>query len=137
MRSWAPCKGSDVQCREWLIHAKERLEATVALCTDHNILKYMHFSSIAAIVQSKLPDDMVRYFKKILVKQLSPSGVLEKEVIIGLLIKFLDEKILDCTLAVNLDIVGFLGGQEKQADRSKQQWSSYQPKYSQHSQYQQ
>jgi hypothetical protein len=95
MRGWAPCKGSDVQCREWLIHAKERLEATVALCTDHNILKYMHFSSIAAIVQSKLPDDMVRDFKKILVKQLSPSGVLEKEIIIGLLIKFLDEKIMD------------------------------------------
>ena len=42
-----------------LLSARET-EATVTLCTDHNILKYLHFSSIAGIVQSKLPYDMVR-----------------------------------------------------------------------------
>ena len=53
---------------------------------------------------------MVRDFKKILVKHLSPSGVLEKEIVIQLLIDFIDEKIMDCTLGVNLEIVNFLGG---------------------------
>ena len=61
-------------------------------------------------MQSKLPYDMVRDFKKILVKHLSPSGVLEKEIVIQLLIDFIDEKIMDCTLGVNLEIVNFLGG---------------------------
>ena len=66
MRAWADCKGTDVERREWLINAKDRLEATVHLCEEHKISKYMHFSSIAAIVQSKLPADMIRDFKKIL-----------------------------------------------------------------------
>jgi hypothetical protein len=101
IRSWSDCRGTDQVRREWLIHAKNRLEATVALCKEHNIEKYLHFSSVAGIVQSKLPYDMTRDFKKILVKHLSPSGVLEKELVIGLLIDFLDEKILDCTLGVN------------------------------------
>ena len=109
IRGWQECKGNDQARREWLIHAKNRLEATVTLCTDHDILKYLHFSSLAGIVQSKLPWDMVRDFKKILVKHLSPSGVLEKEIVIDLLLRFLDEKIMDCTLGVNLDIVNFLG----------------------------
>ena len=110
VRGWAECKGNDQARREWLIHAKNRLEATVTLCTDHDILKYLHFSSIAGIVQSKLPYDMVRDFKKILVKHLSPSRVLEKEIVIQLLSDFIDEKIMDCTLGVNLEIVNFLGG---------------------------
>jgi hypothetical protein len=109
MRGLSECKGTDHARREWLLHVKNRLEATVALCKEHNIEKYLHFSSVAGIVQSKLPYDMTRDFKKILVKHLSPSGVLEKELVIGLLIDFLDEKILDCTLGVNLDIVNFLG----------------------------
>ena len=109
IRGWADCKGNDQTRREWLIHAKNRLEATVTLCSDHDILKYLHFSSLAGIVQSKLPWDMVKDFKKILVKHLSPSGVLEKEIVIDLLLKFIDEKIMDCTLGVNLDIVNFLG----------------------------
>ena len=121
MRAWADCKGTDVERREWLINAKDRLEATVHLCEEHKISKYMHFSSIAAIVQSKLPADMIRDFKKILVKHLSPSGVLEKEIIIGLLIDFVEEKILDCTLGVNLDIVSFLGASQPE-EKKTEEW---------------
>ena len=153
MRALADCTGTDAARREWLIHAKNRLEATVTLCEEHGIQKYLHFSSIAGLVQSKLPAEMVRDFKKVLVTHLSPAGVLEKEIIVGLLIKFIDEKILDCTLGVNLDIVGFLGansldslklskpdGQEK---AQKSQWRSGSGnggnggKYNQHSQQQQ
>ena len=147
VRSWNECKGTDAARREWLIHAKDRLEATITLCEEHGITKYMHFSSIAGLVQNKLPADMVRDYKKILVEHLSPAGVLEKEIILGLLVKFIEDKIRDCTLGVNLDIVSFLGtttgevqrqGERQQQDQQKQSgfnkgsgWTKQ--KYSQHS----
>lgn len=109
IKGWAECKGGDKARREWLMNAKNKLDATVTLCEEHGISKYLHFSSIAGIVQSKLPYDMVKDFKKILVKHLTPSGILEKEIIVQLLIDFIEEKILDCTLGVNLEIVNFLG----------------------------
>ena len=74
MRALADCTGTDAARREWLIHAKNRLEATVTLCEEHGIQKYLHFSSIAGLVQSKLPAEMVRDFKKVLVTHLSPAG---------------------------------------------------------------
>ena len=129
VRSWNECKGTDAARREWLIHAKDRLEATITLCEEHGITKYMHFSSIAGLVQNKLPADMVRDYKKILVEHLSPAGVLEKEIILGLLVKFIEDKIRDCTLGVNLDIVSFLGtttgevqrqGERQQQDQQRQ-----------------
>ena len=144
IRAWPDCKGTNTTRREWLINAKDRLEATITLCDDHNISKYMHFSSIAGLVQSKLPEDMTRDFKKVLVKHLSPAGVLEKEIIIGLLITFIEEKIQDCTLGVNLDIVSFLGASTAEAQKrtsdQQQQGNSKQggwqkPKYGQHSQH--
>ena len=52
---------------------------------------------------------MVKDYKSLLKKHLSPSGVLDKELIVDLLLEFLDEKIIDCTLGVNLDISNFLG----------------------------
>ena len=144
IRAWADCKGNDTARREWLISAKDRLEATTTLCEEHNISKYMHFSSIAGLVQSKMPEDMVRDFKKVLVKHLSPAGVLEKEIIIGLLITFIEAKIQDCTLGVNLDIVSFLGAsgaetqkkvpEQQQSNGNGKQGSWSKPKYGQHSQ---
>ena len=111
---------------------------------EHGISKYLNFSSIAGLVQSKLPEDMVRDFKKVLVKHLSPAGVLEKEIIMGLLITFIEERIQDCTLGVNLDIVSFLGasggeaqkrtGDQQQQGQSKPSgWSK--PKNGQYSQH--
>ena len=144
IRAWSDCKGTDGVRREWLINAKDRLEATITLCDEHGISKYLHFSSIAGLVQSKLPEDMVRDFKKVLVKHLSPAGVLEKEIIMGLLITFIEERIQDCTLGVNLDIVSFLGasggeaqkrtGDQQQQGQSKPSgWSK--PKNGQYSQH--
>ncbi len=62
--------------------------------------------------------DMTHDFKQILVKHLSSSGVLDKGIVIDQLIEFLDEKILDCTLGVNLDIVNFFGS-SKQGEPGK------------------
>ncbi len=62
--------------------------------------------------------DMTHDFKQILVKHLSSSGVLDKVIVIDQLIEFLDEKILDCTLGVNLDIVIFFGS-SKQGEPGK------------------
>ena len=73
MKAWASCQGTDAERREWLITAKDRLEATVALCEEHKISKYLHFSSVAGIVQSKLPADMMRDFKKVLVNTCHPA----------------------------------------------------------------
>jgi hypothetical protein len=52
---------------------------------------------------------MIKDFKDILKKHLTPAGIVEKERIIDLLLEFFDDKILDCTLGVNLDIVNYLG----------------------------
>ena len=144
IRAWSDCKGTDGIRREWLINAKDRLEATVTLCDEHGISKYLHFSSIAGLVQSKLPEDMIRDSKKVLVKHLLPAGVLEKEIIMGLLITFIEERIQDCMLGVNLDIVSFLGAsggdaQKRTGDQQQQGpskpggWSK--PKNSQYSQH--
>jgi hypothetical protein len=109
VRGWSDCKGSDQARREWLLNAKNRLESTISLCKEHKIERYLHYSSVAGLIQTKLPVDMTREFRKKLVKHLSPAGVLDKELVLGLLIDFMEEKILDCTLGVNLDIVNFLG----------------------------
>ena len=41
---------------------------------------------------------MIQDSRKILVKHPSPSGGLEKEIIFGLLVDFIDEKVLHCTV---------------------------------------
>ena len=116
VRGWTSCKGTDMEQREWLVQAKSKLETIRAMCMDHKIEKYLHFSTVAGEIQSKLPPDLVKDFKTVLKKQLSPSGILEKELIIDLLVEFMDDKILDCTLGVNLDIVNYLGA--SQSDKS-------------------
>jgi hypothetical protein len=124
VRKWSQCCGSDMEKREWLIQAKSKLEATVKLCHTHNIERYLHFSSIAGEIQSKFPPDLTKDFKAILKKHLSPAGVLEKEKIVGLLLEFMEDKILDCTLGVNLDIVNYLGAsktQDVETDLNRQQ----------------
>jgi hypothetical protein len=123
IRAWTDCKGTDQVRREWLIHAKNRLESTISLCKDHKIEKYLHFSSVAGIVQSKLPYDMTRDFRKVLVKHLSPAGVLEKEIVLELLVAFIEEKILDCTLGVNLEVVNFLGADRPEEKKDAKQQS--------------
>jgi hypothetical protein len=105
IRSWALCRGSDMAQRDWLIQAKSKLETTLKMCQEHDIERYLHFSGVATEIQNKFPPELTKDFKLILKKHLSPRGVLEKEKIIGLLLDFIDDKILDCTLGVNLDIV--------------------------------
>ena len=109
VRGWGQCKGTDMQQRDWLILAKSKLESTLKLCQEHGIERYLHFSSVAAEIQSKFPPELTKDFKLVLKKHLSPSGVLDKEKIIELLLEFLEDKIQDCTLGVNLDIVNYLG----------------------------
>lgn len=109
VKGWSSCKGTDMEQREWLVQAKSKLDTIRTMCRDHNIEKYLHFSTVAGDMQGKMPADMVKDFKVVLKKHLSPSGILEKEIIIDLLLEFMDDKILDCTLAVNLDITNYLG----------------------------
>ena len=109
VKSWSSCKGADLAQREWLVQAKTKLAAILTMCKEHGIEKYLHFSTIAGEIQSKFPAELTKDFKILLKKHLSPSGVLEKEIIIGLLMEFIEDKITDCTLGVNLDIVNYLG----------------------------
>ena len=129
IRAWGPCKGTDMAQRDWLIQAKSKLEATLKMCKEHNIKRYLHFSSVASEVQSKFPAELTKDFKIILKKHLSPSGVLEKEKIIELLLEFMEDKILDCTLGVNLDIVNYLcsGKDPEQKGEPQKQNSSPTP----------
>ena len=92
VRAWGSCKGSDIAQREWLVQAKSRLEGIVTLCKEHGIERYLHFSTVAGDIQSKFPAELTKEFKKILKSHLSPSGILEKEVIIGLLLSLLRTK---------------------------------------------
>ena len=54
----------ELQQREWLIQAKSKLEATVKMCQEHNIEKYLHFSNVAGEIQSKLDKEMVKDLRK-------------------------------------------------------------------------
>jgi hypothetical protein len=126
VRGWALCRGTDMVQREWLVQAKSKLEDITRMCKEHGIEKYLHFSTVAGDIQSKLPEDLIKDFKTVLKKHLSPSGVLEKELIIGLLLNFLEDKIMDCTLGVNLDIVNYLGTnkEDKLYDSNQKQQNS-------------
>ena len=126
IRAWPACRGTDVQQREWLIQAKTKLEATVRMCKDHDIEKYLHFSGVAGEIQGKLSPEMVKDYKTLLKKHLSPSGVLEKEKIVELMLDFLEDKILDCTLGVNLEISNFLGSSKPQEQKSESNKPQYQ-----------
>ena len=58
MAGWAACKGTNTQVRDWFVHAKSRLEATVELCEEHGITKALHESALASIIKSKLNVEM-------------------------------------------------------------------------------
>ena len=121
VRSWSNCRGSDLVQREWLVQAKTKLAATVTMCREHGIEKYLHFSTIAGDIQSKFSPEVVKDFKTLLKKHLSPSGVLEKEIVLGLLADFIEDKINDCTLGVNLDITNYLGTNREEKQCSEAQ----------------
>ena len=54
IRAWGPCnKGTDMAQQDWLILAKSKLESTLKLCKEHDIERYLHFSSVASEIQSK------------------------------------------------------------------------------------
>ena len=73
------------------------------MCTEHDILRFLYYGNIATVVLNKLPFDLVRKFKEILEDCVSPSGVIEKDVILIQLMHFLKGKIKSYTLCVNLD----------------------------------
>lgn len=111
VRAWTACRGDDYAQREWLIQAKSKLENIQKMCADHKIELYLHFSTISADIQSKFSAELTRDWKLVLKKHMQESGdQLAKEKLIGLLLEFMEDKIYDCTLGVNLDIVNRIGG---------------------------
>lgn len=146
IRGWTHCKGSDMEQREWAIMAKERLEALVSLCEEHKMLTRLHYSDVAKLVQSKFTAQMMEKFTDVLVDNSSVAGVIENEVVIGLLIEFLEKRIRRCTLGVNLNVSGVVPGDQQphtdstsnryQPQRNKFDQRATQPKSSQHNQQQ-
>jgi len=110
IRAWPPCSGTAAQQRDWLIRAKAKLESTLQLCQDHDIEVYLHFSGVSREIQHKLPAKMVDSYMEMLKKHVSPAGRVDQEKIIGLQIEFLKEKIVDCTMGVNLEITNQMAG---------------------------
>lgn len=110
IKAWSNCSGTATQQREWLITAKDRLEAIVALCEEHKMMTRLHYSGVAKLIQSKLAPQMIEQFTDILEDNASEAGVVDEEIVIGLLIPFLGKKIKRCTLGVNLDAGGIVPG---------------------------
>jgi len=110
IRGWAECKGTHQVRREWLLHAKSRLENTLAMCRDHKIEAYLHFGSITGLVQTKMPYPMQQDFVKYLADFLDPAGLVPKEDMLNHLLAFIDKKIKECTSGLNLDATNFLAG---------------------------
>ena len=65
IRARGPCKGPDMAQRDWLILAKSKPESTLKLCKEHDIERYLHFSSVASKIQSKFHADLTKDFKLI------------------------------------------------------------------------
>jgi hypothetical protein len=60
MGAWGPCKGSNSQVRNWLVHVSMGVSKTVELCEEHGITAAMHESALASIIKSKLNVEMTK-----------------------------------------------------------------------------
>jgi hypothetical protein len=103
MGAWGPCKGTNAQICDWLVHASTRLSATVELCEEHGITAAMHESGLASIIKSKLNVEMTKEVTEEICKQMTPSGFFESSLMIPLLIKYFEKKTLVYSLLVNVD----------------------------------
>ena len=104
MREWKDCKGTSSQVKEWLLHAKTKLEATFKLCEEHSILQELHYSGVVNAVRGKFDAKMSEKFDSQLLKQIKKDGSVPTCGMIKELIRFLDEQIDDVTAKVTLEL---------------------------------
>ena len=55
---WKECKGTPDFMREWLCHALTRLQNTVELCEEHDIMEFLHDSRIVPHIRVKFTPEM-------------------------------------------------------------------------------
>jgi hypothetical protein len=72
--AWGPCKSSNSQVRDWLVHMSTWLYTTVELCEEHGITAAMHESALLSIIKSKLNVEMTKEVTEEMCKQMTPSG---------------------------------------------------------------
>ena len=119
IRDWKDCKGTSSQIKDWLFHARAKLEATLKLCEDHGILLYLHFSKIVNVVQSKLDTRMRERLEAKLVELVQPDGSTPTCSMIRELIKFLDEQIDKVTAKASLELTMGVDAAAKESTPSK------------------
>ena len=103
--AWPLCKGTNTQMRDWLVHAKTRLEATVELCEEHGISKALHESALASIIKSKLNQEMSKKIRKAMCEVMTPSGYFDSDHMIPILINYFEKAISEFNLLVNIDVL--------------------------------
>jgi hypothetical protein len=104
IREWKDCKGTISQVKDWLFHAKARLEATLQLCEDHSIMEQLHYSSVVQTVRRKFDHKMSDQFQAHLVRQIMNGGPLPTGGMVRELIRFITMQIAEATALVSLEL---------------------------------
>jgi hypothetical protein len=103
--AWPLCKGTNTQIRDWLVHAKTRLEATVELCEEDGISKALHESVLASIIKSKLNQEMSKKIGKAMCEVMTPRGCFDSDHMIPILINYFEKAISEFNLLFNIDVL--------------------------------
>jgi hypothetical protein len=103
--AWPLCKGTNTQIHDWLVHTKNRLEATVELCEEDGISKVLHESALASIIKSKLNPEMSKKIRKAMCEVMTPSGYFDSDHMIPILINYFEKAISEFNLLFNIDVL--------------------------------
>ena len=101
MRKLGPCSGSDSKKREWVVDVRARLEDVHKLASDHEgLLEKLYHEGVVGEIQSMLPYNIVRQFKKA-VRKKDKTGGLSGKGLWDALCLFLDELTDELTFEIN------------------------------------
>ena len=98
-----PCKGTNLQKREWGVEVRHKLTALVELCTDHNLLSTLYHSDVRAIVENNLPFDMKKDFLELCMNS-DDADFFTEEQLFTELHSYLDTVVKNFTFMVNHEV---------------------------------
>ena len=124
-----PCKGTNLQKREWGVEVRHKLTALVELCTDHNLLSTLYHSDVRAIVENNLPADMRKDFLELCMNS-DDADYFTEEQLFTELHSYLDTVVKNFTFMVNHEVNHGrnLGpGENRNSDRTQPKPSQNKP----------
>jgi hypothetical protein len=108
--SWKLYKGSSEFRRDWMCHAKARLQNIIELCTEHEVLEHLYNSQVHRIFQQKLDEDTLERLMDLFERQMGKAKHLPKAKLYPCLLALCDEQIGKMSTRVSMMVDSDIAG---------------------------